>query len=110
MKVRKYEVLLTDDAEQDLEGIHDFICRSDGKIHAERVLERLVDVVESLSSFPERGSYPKELIAVGFKECRQVLLKHYRVVYQTSARTVVIHLICDGRRDMQTLLARRLLG
>ena len=110
MIASKFEVLLTANAEQDLEGIHDFICRSDGKAHAERVLEQLLDLVESLSQFPERGSHPKELLAVGFRECRQVLFKPYRVIYQTSGRGVIIHLICDGRRDMQSLLARRLLG
>lgn len=41
---------------------------------------------------------------------RQVSLKPWRVIYQTSGRRVIIHLICDGRRDMQTVLARRLLG
>jgi toxin ParE1/3/4 len=110
VRARTFEVLLTANAEQDIECIHDFLCRSDGKIQAERVLERLLDVVESLSSFPERGAHPKELLTVGFRECRQVLFKPYRVIYQTSGRRVIIHLICDGRRDMQTLLARRLLG
>ena len=109
MSARGFDVLLTANAEQDLEAIHDFICRSDGKAHADRVLERLLDVVESLSSFPDRGTHPKELLAVGFRECRQVLFKPWRVIYQTSGRRVIIHLICDGRRDMQTLLAHRLL-
>ncbi len=109
MSARGFDVLLTANAEQDLEAIHDFICRSDGKAHADRVLERLLDVVESLSSFPDRGTHPKQLLAVGFRECRQVLFKPWRVIYQTSGRRVIIHLICDGRRDMQTLLAHRLL-
>jgi toxin ParE1/3/4 len=109
VSARGFDVLLTANAEQDLEAIHDFICRSDGKAHADRVLERLLDVVESLSSFPDRGTHPKQLLAVGFRECRQVLFKPWRVIYQTSGRRVIIHLICDGRRDMQTLLAHRLL-
>jgi toxin ParE1/3/4 len=32
------------------------------------------------------------------------------VIYRVFGDRVFIHLIADGRRDMQTLLARRLLG
>ncbi|PKQ02736.1 MAG: plasmid stabilization protein, partial [Alphaproteobacteria bacterium HGW-Alphaproteobacteria-11] len=31
-------------------------------------------------------------------------------IYRTIDKRVVIYLIADGRRDMQSLLARRLLG
>lgn len=67
-------------------------------------------VVEGLSAFPERGSYPKELVALGIKEFRQTSFKPYRVIYRIVGRQVFIYLIADGRRDMQSVLARRLLG
>lgn len=69
-----------------------------------------MEVVESLAQFPERGSYPKELVALGIKEYRQTAFKPYRVIYRVLGSQVVIHVIVDGRRDMQSLLARRLLG
>jgi toxin ParE1/3/4 len=69
-----------------------------------------MEVVESLSRFPERGSYPKELAALGIKEYRQAAFKPYRVIYRITGNQVVIYLIVDGRRDMQSVLARRLLG
>jgi toxin ParE1/3/4 len=72
-------------------------------------LDQLVKVAESLSRFPERGSYPKELIALGIKEYRQTFFKPYRVIYRVVGSRVIIYLIADGRRDMQSLLARRLL-
>ena len=106
----KFEVLLTAGAEQDLEGIHDDIASFDCVANANCVLDQLLEVAQSLSRFPERGSYPKELLALGIKEYRQVFFKPYRVIYRVSARQVVIYLIADGRRDMQSLLARRLLG
>jgi len=67
-------------------------------------------IVESLSKFPERGSYPKELVSLGIKEYRQTFFKPYRVIYRISETRVIIYMIADGRRDMQTVLARRLLG
>ena len=105
-----FEVLLTEGAEQDLESIHDYIARFDCVANADRLLDRLIEVVEKLSRFPERGSYPRELIALGIKEYRQISFKSYRVIYRVLGRRVIIHLIVDGRRDMQSVLARRLLG
>lgn len=106
----RYTVLLTAGAERDLESIHDYIAESDSPASADRVLNRLVKVVEELSTFPERGSHPKELRALGIKDYRQAFFKPYRVIYRVVGRRVYIYLIADGRRDMQPLLGRRLLG
>lgn len=106
----RYEVLLTEGAEQDLESIHDYISEFDCVANANYVLDRLMEVVEGLGHFPERGSYPKELVALGIKEYRQTAFKPYRVIYRVVGSQVVIYLIVDGRRDMQSVLARRLLG
>lgn len=106
----KLEVLLTEGAEQDLEAIHDYISEFDCVANANHVLDGLMDVVESLSTFPDRGSYPKELVGLGIKEYRQTFFKPYRVIYRVTGGQVIIYLIADGRRDMQSVLARRLLG
>jgi toxin ParE1/3/4 len=110
MADHKYEVLLTAGAEQDIESIYDYIAEFDCKANADDVLDRLLEVVESLATFPERGVYPKELIALGIRDYRQTAFKSYRVIYRVVGQKVYIYLIADGRRDMQSLLARRLLG
>jgi toxin ParE1/3/4 len=110
MPGHKYEVLLTAGAEQDLESIHDYIAEFDCQANADYVLDRLLKVVESLAAFPERGAYPRELIALGIRDYRQTAFKPYRVIYRVIGQKVFIYLIADGRRDMQSLLARRLLG
>lgn len=106
----KFEVLLTAGAERDLEAIHDYISEFDCVANANHVLNELMEVVESLSKFPERGSYPKELVGLGIKEYRQTFFKPYRVIYRVTGSQVIIYLIADGRRDVQTVLARRLLS
>ena len=106
----KFEVLLTNGAEQDLEAIHDYIAEFDCVANANHVLDELMEVVENLSRFPERGSYPKELVSLGIKEYRLTFFKPYRVIYRITGSQVIIYLIADGRRDMQNLLARRLLS
>jgi len=105
-----FEVLLTEGAEQDLGGIHDYITEFDTVAKANDVLDAVMHVVESLSSFPERGNYSKELVGLGVKEYRQTFFKPYRAVYRVTGSQVIIYLIADGRREMQTVLARRLLG
>ncbi len=109
-KPQRYEVLLTRAAEQDLESIHDYIAEFDGVANANYVLDQLMEVVEGLAQFPERGNYPKELAALGIKEYRQTAFKPYRVIYRVIGSQVIIYLIIDGRRDMQSALARRFFG
>ena len=105
-----FEVLLTEGAEQDLEAIHGYLSEFDCVANGNYVLDELIKIVESLSTFPERGSYPKELVSVGIKEYSQTFFKPYRVIYRVIGSQVIIYLIADGHRDMQSVLARRLLG
>ena len=109
-KPQRYEVLLTQGAEQDLESIHDYIAEFDSVANANHVLDRLIEIVDGLAQCPERGSYPRELVALGIKAYRQMAFKPYRVIYRLLGNRVVIYLIVDGRRDMQSVLTRRLLG
>lgn len=97
-------------AEQDLEALHDYIAEFDCVANANYVLDQLMKIAQGLSRFPERCSHPKELAALGIKEYRQTSFKPYRVIYRVAGSRVIIYLITDGRRDMQSVLARRLLG
>ena len=106
----RHDVLLTQGAERDLEELYDYIAEFDSPANADYVLDQLMEVVEDLATFPERGAYPKELLALGIREYRQAFFKPYRVIYRVMGKQVIIYLIADGRRDMQSLLARRLLG
>jgi toxin ParE1/3/4 len=109
-KPLNFEVLLTEGAEQYLD--------TDPRLHRGVRLRcecrpRAGSIDEnrgSPSRFPERSSYPKELATLGIREYRQTLFRPYRMIYRVTGRRVVIYLIADGRRDMQSLLARRLLG
>lgn len=106
----RHTVLLTSGAERDLADIVGYIAEFDSPASANHVLDALLAVAQSLATFPERGSYPRELLALGIREYRQVFFKPYRVIYRVAGRAVNIYLIADGRRDMQTLLTRRLVS
>lgn len=103
-----YDVLLTDSAVIDLEELDEFILTNDSVESADYVLDMLDKAIGTLAEFPERGSYPPELSALGIRDYREIFFKPYRVIYRVLENKVYIYLVVDGRRDMQTLLQRRL--
>ena len=105
-----FAVLLTNDAARDLEELCDYIALHDAPQKADYVLEQVEKAFSTLSEFPERGAYPKELVSLGIREYREIFFKPYRIIYRVIDKNIYVLLIVDGRRDMQTLLQRRLLG
>jgi toxin ParE1/3/4 len=108
--MRRFEVRMTAHAVRDLEEIADWVTRHDGPGRAQHVLERIQAAVDALKRFPELGPHPAELAALGVREYRETFFKPYRIIYHVEGARVPISLIADGRRDMQSLLARRLLA
>ena len=105
-----YKVLLTAGAERDLDALHDYIEHHDSKASANHVLDRLLKIAGDMATIPERGSHHRELLALGIHQYRQVFFKPYRLIYRIIHTEVVVYLIAEGRRNMQTLLSQRLLG
>ena len=104
-----FAVLLTNDAARDLNELYDYIAVHDSSRKADYVLEQIEKTFSTLSEFPERGVYPKELLKLGIREYREIFFKPYRIIYRVMDKNVYVLLIVDGRRDMQSLLQRRLL-
>lgn len=104
-----FAVFLTADAERDLDELYQYIALHDAPGKAEHVLASIEKAFVSLSESPDRGSHPKELLALGIRDYREIFFKPYRVIYRVVGKSVYVFLIADGRRDMQTLLQRRLL-
>jgi toxin ParE1/3/4 len=104
-----FKVWLTDDAARDLADILDHIVARHGAAEAAHVINQIKRTLSSLNDWPERGAYPKELLALGIREYREVFFKPYRVIFRVVGDDVFVLLIADGRRDFQALLQRRLL-
>jgi toxin ParE1/3/4 len=98
------------EAERDLDDIVDYITERDSPDRALAVATRLQQAILRLSTLPDRGPHPKELLNHGNRDFREVHFKPYRIFYRVLADKVVVVLIADGRRDMRALLARRLLS
>lgn len=104
-----YRVLLSEDAERDIEDLYHFLAGRDGTDTAGRILGELEAAAESLAHLPERGNIPKELISVGINEYRELHNKPWRMIYRIIGTDVIVYCVVDGRRDMQSFLERRLL-
>lgn len=105
----KYKVYMLEGAELDVVGIYAYIREQASFQHADGVVDALEDLVDSLSQMPERGNVPKELQDIGINEYLEVHYKPYRVIYRVVGKRVIVYAVLDGRRDMQSLLERRLL-
>jgi toxin ParE1/3/4 len=105
----RYEVRLAPEALADLVEIQDWIALNDSTDSAAHVEDAILAAIATLARHPHRGAHPRELIALGIRDFREAFFKPYRIIYSVEGTEVVVYLIADGRRDMQTLLARRLL-
>ena len=110
-----FAVLLTADAARDLEDLYQYIAVHDAPGKADHVLTNIENVFgigghDAASCPPIPGVYPKELLALGIRDYREIFFKPYRVIYRVAGDVLHVLLITDGRRDMQTLLQRRILS
>lgn len=107
--MRRHRVRIIQDAEDDLIDIYTYVASHDSTENAVYVLDRLESLCLKLAEFPMRGHIPPELDRIGVTAYREVHFKPYRIVYQVIGQEVFVHCVLDGRRDMQSLLQRRLL-
>jgi toxin ParE1/3/4 len=93
-------------AEEDLRR---YILRAFGEAAWSESYLKIKQSVRALQDSPEIGSIPDELIDLHFDHYRQIVSGMNRIFYEIREDSLYIHIICDGRRDMRSLLMRRLL-
>lgn len=106
------QVRLTAGAERDFSGIYRRRLAqrgAEGSDGAEALLDRLVNGIEELIDYPERGPVPPELEALGIGAYRQLSLPPYRVIYLPDNTCITVLIVADSRRDFRTLLEERVL-
>jgi toxin ParE1/3/4 len=105
-----FAVRISDGAARDLQDLSGYIAGARGAGEARQVLDRIEQALSRLGDSPNRGTYPKELLDLGNREYREIFFKPYRIVYWVTESEVHVLLITDGRRDLRSLLQRRLLA
>ncbi|CAN5606214.1 type II toxin-antitoxin system RelE/ParE family toxin [soil metagenome] len=87
-----------------------YIIKSFGKdawLSSYSVLKKSVVMIQE---HPRIGKIPPELESLNIAQYRQVLSGMNRVIYEVRGDTAYIHIICDARRDLQSLLMKRIVS
>ena len=103
----KYSIRLTTDAKQDIEAIAFYIAQNDSPGKAKNLVKKLQMKIKGLSTFPERGAYPEELLLLDIREVREVYSGPYRIFYRIIGQVVSVLAVADGRRELQAFLVNR---
>ncbi|MEE9310828.1 MAG: type II toxin-antitoxin system RelE/ParE family toxin [Planctomycetota bacterium] len=104
-----HKVRIEEAAHADIQEILSFIERRDGTKRADKIEDKLYDLIESLSSMPDRGHRVREIQGYGITGFLEVVSRPYRIIYLIEKKTVYILLVVDGRRDFQSILLDRIL-
>lgn len=103
----KFKVNLSYSAEEDLFEIYKYVFVNDSPESADKLHSKLYEKCAALQDYPNRGHIPPELSLIGIDDFLEITYKPYRIIYQIIEKTVFIHCVLDGRRDMQKLLQER---
>jgi toxin ParE1/3/4 len=95
-------------AKQDIKDIYSFIYERSGPNSADAVIDQIEQRIDNLATMPGRGNIPKELIAIGRKDYRELHFKPYRTFYRIIGSKVEVMAVWDGRRNIAALLQLRL--
>lgn len=81
-----YQVIIIQDAEEDLLEIYRYIFEHDSEQSANYVLNSLEELCNSLDQMPERGHVPPELRRISVSNYLEVHFKPYRVIYEIEEK------------------------
>lgn len=105
----KYKLLIDPLAKRDIVDIYNYVVESDSEESADRLLNNLENSCLNLEELPFRGHVPRELQGSGIKRFLEVHYKPCRIIYEIIDNIVYVHCVLDGRRNIQEILAERLL-
>lgn len=92
-----------------MKELKSYMVKSFGKDTWQASYTRIKDSVNTLKTFPLGGNVPEELERLNLTQYRQVVSGMNKIIYEVRQVVIYIHIVCDTRKDMQSLLTRRLL-
>lgn len=93
---KKYKVIITENAQSDLEHLFFYIAE-DSINNARKFVLELEGKIYSLETFPERFAYVPENIYLG-ADYRHLVHKKYRVIYRIEKEAVYILRLLHGSK------------
>ncbi|SAL76741.1 Plasmid stabilization system protein [Caballeronia peredens] len=108
--MKKPMVVILPAAEADIRDIRRYVVKKFGKADWQARYQKLKQSVATLQEFPESGKVPEELSDFNPDGYREVVSGQNRVIYNFTKEIIFVHVVADTRRDMKTLLQKRLLS
>ena len=106
--MKKFEVLWTKSAKNDLEIIIEYI-KLDSVSIAKEIFFELIKECENLYYFPQRKRVVPELQQIGIFKYREIIYKRWRVIFKIENEKVYILLVVDSSRNLEDILFQRLI-
>ena len=103
----EYIVRIPNSVKKDIEEIIDYYF-DDRPEYAQKIFLLLIEKINSLKSFPNRGRIVPELFEYNVNEYREVLESYWRIIYRIDNDIVEIFTVIDARRNVQDLLVEKL--
>lgn len=102
MRAGRFTVRLLSIAEQDLQDIVAFVA-ADNVPAAVALADKIEGDLQRLARLPFLGRVPNDerLAAMAY---RVLVVENYLIFYKITGKTVLVHRILHGARDLQTLL------
>jgi toxin ParE1/3/4 len=102
MAQTKFKLQILAEAQEDTKDLRRYILRK-------QTSTQLAVTFGNIRRFPQSGYVPAELSDFGGLHFREALSGQNRVIYEVRDDTIYIHVVTDTRRDLRTLLQKRLL-
>jgi plasmid stabilization system protein ParE len=103
------KIVILESAEHDLKELRGYIIKNFSFETWQNTYSKLKKSIRNLKTFPYAGLIPEEIEKLNLSQYRQILSGMNRIIYEVRQDIIYIHVIVDARRDMNTLLTRRLL-
>lgn len=103
-----FRVVILDSAELDLKELRAYVLKNFSMETWHTSYAKIKEAIRNLKNFPQAGSIPEEIEKLNLTQYRQVLSGMNRIIYEVRQDVIYIHIVADTRRDMSTLLNRRL--
>lgn len=106
--MKKYEVMWTATAKNDLDEIIEYIAQDSIEIAIQKY-EKIKELAEQLVLFPDQGRVIPELLKQNITKYHEIIISPWRLMYKTEINTVHVMAVIDGRRNIEDILLQRLL-
>lgn len=104
-----FSIIILESAEQDLIEKFEHIEIERRLEFAANFIFEIKSTIATLENFPKRGNLIEELSKLGDLNYRKIQYQNFLIIYRIIETKVIISIIADGRRDMQSILHNRLI-